>query len=239
MKKIFFTIFAALIALTQFSLVSAAPHLSYRAYVQDNGWMREVSDGDVAGTTGQNKRLEALVINLDDDRRSAVEYCAHVQSEGWQSWRTSGDIAGTMQRSLRMEAVKIQLTGRYSERYDIYYRVHVEGRGWLDWVRNGEVAGAKINELKQFKSGWQKNTAALTEMTATTTTVPGMIMMMTTTEEDLTADLAADTNINLHTNKKWRRSKPPPLFYSNSATAESPKIFLIRSLAFCLISSLM
>ena len=141
MKKIFFTIFAALIALTQFSLVSAAPHLSYRAYVQDNGWMREVSDGDVAGTTGQNKRLEALVINLDDDRRSAVEYCAHVQSEGWQSWRTSGDIAGTMQRSLRMEAVKIQLTGRYSERYDIYYRVHVEGRGWLDWVRNGEVAG--------------------------------------------------------------------------------------------------
>jgi uncharacterized protein YjdB len=34
--------------------------VSYQACVQDIGWMPVVSNGAVAGTTGQNKRIEAL-----------------------------------------------------------------------------------------------------------------------------------------------------------------------------------
>lgn len=150
-KKVFLTLFATIIALVQFSIVSAAPNLSYVAYVQDSGWLREVSEGDVAGTTGRNKRLEALVINLDDNGRSAVEYCAHVENMGWQAWKSSGDIAGTTQRSLRMEAIKIRLTGRYAERYDIYYRVHVGDIGWMDWVRNGDTAGT-VGESRRIEA---------------------------------------------------------------------------------------
>ena len=75
MKKIFLTVFAVLLTVAQFSICAAASSiLTYRAHVAGNGWQREVSEGEMAGTTGEHRQLEALVINLDDGRRSAIEY---------------------------------------------------------------------------------------------------------------------------------------------------------------------
>ena len=65
--------------------------LQYRVHVQTNGWQDWVSDGEMAGTTGQKKRVEAIQIRVVDKDGNPtdkvhVEYQVHVQSYGWQDW---------------------------------------------------------------------------------------------------------------------------------------------------------
>lgn len=120
------------------------PSISYQAHVQDTGWMANVKDGSVAGTTGKAKRLESLKVFLKDSKgNSMIKYRAHVENVGWQDWKTSGQAAGTEKQLKRMEAIQIQLTGAYAEKYDIYYSVHVTNFGWLGWAKNGEIAGSE------------------------------------------------------------------------------------------------
>ena len=131
-RKIFLA--ALMILLFAAQNVSAQAQFGCRAYVQDIGWMQTVGNGAVAGTTGQAKRLEALIINFSE----GVQYSAHVENIGWQSWVNSGEVAGTVGQNLRMEAIRIKLL---SPEFDIYYRAHVENAGWLGWAKNGEPAG--------------------------------------------------------------------------------------------------
>ena len=103
-RKIFATmILTAIIFFAQ--NVSADSHVTYQVSVQDYGWMSPVSDGRVAGTTDQGRRLEAVIINFSD----GIEYNAHVQDIGWQGWTYSGGVAGTVGESRRMEAIRIRL----------------------------------------------------------------------------------------------------------------------------------
>ncbi len=134
-------IFAAVIlaVLIAFAPNAYAYDFTYQAHVQDYGWMPPVGNGGVVGTTGQGKRLEALVINFSGD----IRYSAHVQDIGWQSWVYSGEVAGTVGRGLSIEAIRIELGGRSAQHYDIYYRAHVQNGGWLGWAKNGEPAGTE------------------------------------------------------------------------------------------------
>ena len=141
-RKFFGAVFLAMIFFAQSAM--AAPHIEYQVHVQDYGWMQPVADGEVAGTIGRSKRIEALIINFSE----GVEYNAHVQNIGWQGWRNSGDVAGTIGESLRLEAIRIKLTGYLANEYDIYYRAHVQNIGWMDWVRNGQVAGTEGQNLR-------------------------------------------------------------------------------------------
>lgn len=120
----------------------SAEGISYSVHAQTYGWMPERSDGEMAGTEGEAKRLEAVKIRLQNPSVSgSVKYKTHVQSIGWTDWRADGEMAGTEGEAKRMEAIRIQLTGSMAEKYDIYYRVHVQSYGWLDWAKNGEIAG--------------------------------------------------------------------------------------------------
>ena len=121
-RKIFATVILTAIMFFAQS-VSADSRLTYQVSVQDIGWMHPVSDGRVAGTTDQKKRLEAIVINFSD----GIEYNAHVQDMGWQGWTYSGGVAGTVGESRRMEAIRIRLTGRAAQNYDVLYRAHKVG----------------------------------------------------------------------------------------------------------------
>lgn len=121
---------------------SKIPTITYKAHVQNIGWMNSVNSGNTAGTTGNGYRMEALKINLDDNGNSMIKYRAHVQNIGWQNWVYSGSTIGTTGKSYRMEALEIKLRTSYSSSYDIYYRVHVANFGWLGWAKNGETAGS-------------------------------------------------------------------------------------------------
>lgn len=115
--------------------------ISYGAHVQGIGWMADVSNGAVAGTTGRGLRLEALRANIDSSYIGGLEYRAHVQGIGWQGWTSPPSIVGTVGRGLRMEAVELRLTGELAQHYTIRYRAHVQGIGWQSWVSDGATAG--------------------------------------------------------------------------------------------------
>ena len=117
-------------------------YVSYKTHAQDYGWLSKVYDGNISGTTGESKRLEALMISLEGAQYSgSIEYQSHVQDIGWQNWVSNGAISGTTNQSKQIEAIKIKLTGDMSNHYDIYYRVHVQELGWMDWASNGASAG--------------------------------------------------------------------------------------------------
>ncbi|WP_294581720.1 Ig-like domain-containing protein, partial [uncultured Thomasclavelia sp.] len=99
-------------------------YVKYATHVQDIGWLGNVYDGNVSGTEGQSKRLEAITIKLDNPQYSgSIRYRTHIQDIGWQSWRADGAMAGTSGQSKRLEAIEIDLTGEMASHYDIYYRV--------------------------------------------------------------------------------------------------------------------
>ena len=117
--------------------------VQYQAHVSDIGWQNIVTNGTIAGTTGQNKGVEALKLQLSNARNGGIEYRAHVRDIGWQDYVSNGQQAGTTGQAKPIEAVSIRLIGEVSEQYDIYYRVHSSDFGWLDWAKNGEDAGTQ------------------------------------------------------------------------------------------------
>ena len=139
-------LFAAVFLITMLFLtqnVSAQSYITCQANVEGIGWMQPVGNGEVVGTTGQARRLEALIINFD-----GIKYSAHVQNIGWQGWMDSEGVAGTVGKNLRMEAIRIQLSGQSKQYFDVYYRAHVENIGWLGWAKNGEPAGTAGASLR-------------------------------------------------------------------------------------------
>ncbi|WP_066055752.1 N-acetylmuramoyl-L-alanine amidase [Robertmurraya korlensis] len=118
--------------------------VAYSTHVQDYGWMSTVKNGELSGTEGQSKRLEAIKIQLQNAPFSGgVTYTTHVQDFGWLSNVSNNSISGTSGQGKRMEAIKISLTGDIANHYDIYYRVHIESYGWLGWAKNGMKAGSE------------------------------------------------------------------------------------------------
>lgn len=134
-KKIFLATLMIMLFLAQEA--AAYDYITYQANVEGLGWLSPVKDGEIVGTTGQARRMEALII----DFRGGIKYRAHVQNIGWQNWVYAGEVAGTVGQNLRMEAIQIEMVGRTTQYYDVYYRAHVENIGWLGWAKNGEPAG--------------------------------------------------------------------------------------------------
>ena len=117
------------------------PGLRYQAHVAGLGWLGWVGDGEVSGTTGQSRQMEAVRIRLENAPAGVrIKYRAHVAGLGWLNWVHNGDIAGTMGQSRRMEAVQIQLEGNPASIH-VCYQAHVAGYGWLNWVCDGATAG--------------------------------------------------------------------------------------------------
>ena len=117
------------------------PSICYTTHIQDIGWQNQVKDGEMAGTEGQAKRLEAIKITLKDLRGVKIKYQTHIQDIGWQDWKYDGTLAGTEGQSKRLEAIKIEL--EESDKYSIMYRVHIQDIGWQDWRYDGEKAGTE------------------------------------------------------------------------------------------------
>ena len=96
--------------------------IEYNAHLQDIGWQGWRRSGDVAGTTGESRRMEAIRIRLTGSAVADydVYYRAHVQDYGWQDWVKNGNPAGTVGASKRMEAIQIRVVrkGSIPDNYD-------------------------------------------------------------------------------------------------------------------------
>ena len=113
------------------------PSLTYSTHIQDYGWQKPVLNGEISGTVGKSKRLEAIQIT----GIPGISYRTHVQDFGWQDFVSDGALSGTEGKAKRLEAIQIKLTGESANQYDIYYRVHAQDYGWLGWAKNGQSAG--------------------------------------------------------------------------------------------------
>ena len=89
-------------------------HIKYETHVQDLGWESEKgqgikADGAQTGTTGKNKKVEAIRIWLEGIEGYSVEYRAYVAGQGWQQWVRDGEDAGTTGKNLKLEAIQIRI----------------------------------------------------------------------------------------------------------------------------------
>ena len=120
--------------------VETEMEIDYTTHIQDYGWQDWKKDGDLAGTTGESKRLEGIKIKGENiPQNSKIQYQVHVQDYGWQDWKENGALAGTTGESKRLEGIRIHLVNL--PEFTVRYRVHVEDYGWQDWKEDGALAG--------------------------------------------------------------------------------------------------
>ena len=83
-------------------------NLSGKVYVDGKGWQNydEINPNTVLGTTGQNKAIKAINLNLDLPGYR-LEYQVHSSNIGWQNWVKSGQIAGDEKNNI--EAIRFRL----------------------------------------------------------------------------------------------------------------------------------
>lgn len=105
-------------------------NFKYRAHVENIGWQDWVYSPQMAGTTGQSLRLEALNI----DAPIEIKAKAHIQDIGWVDYGVinKDTVIGTTGESKRLEDLCFE--GNFK------YRVHIEGTGWTAWTNADGVA---------------------------------------------------------------------------------------------------
>ena len=66
-------------------------------HIEKLGWTARRKPGEIIGTAGSSKRLEAIKLYGN------IKYRVHVQGSGWTGWVESGQVAGTTGQSKRIE----------------------------------------------------------------------------------------------------------------------------------------
>lgn len=115
--------------------------VSYQVHARDIGWCNWQSDGKLAGSTGQNRRIEAFrMIPVGE-----TDVTVHIKDIGNKEYKniTKDTILGTTGQDKRIESIKI--TGKDT---CYLYRVQQKNVGWSDWMSNGQWAGAQGKSLQ-------------------------------------------------------------------------------------------
>lgn len=90
----------------------------YTTHVQTYGWQGDLNNqstwkknGQMSGTSGQAKRLEAIKINLTGEMAAHYDiyYRVHAQTYGWLGWAKNGEASGTAGYAKRLEGIQIVL----------------------------------------------------------------------------------------------------------------------------------
>lgn len=124
-------------------------YVAYNSHVQDLGWEGDFSkiNGVQSGTTGKNKKVEAVKIKLlNAPENVGITYQSYLNGIGWQELKSDGEISGTTGQNRKMEGIKIELIG--TEDYSVEYRAHVQDIGWMEWKNDGEIAGVIGQNVK-------------------------------------------------------------------------------------------
>lgn len=117
--------------------------LKYQGHTQDIGWREQVRDGQICGSVGKGKRLEAIKIDTSSfGDKLKLKAKVHIQDVGWVTYEdiTKDTVIGTVGKALRMEAIELDeienTTGK-----QLYYQVHIANIGWTGKVPGGYATG--------------------------------------------------------------------------------------------------
>lgn len=181
-KAIFFVLFLLFIYLFPTISESSSGSVRYQVHLQDKGWVNTVYDGEVGGTTGEARRMEAIAIALSGVDGN-LSYKVHCETYGWMNRTSEGVIAGTTGQGKRMEAIIIYLE---NSSYDIKYRVHVQDYGWMNWVSSGQVAGTtgQSKRIEAIQIKLEKKNETSTSVIENTVSIKENSSKMVNTEKN-------------------------------------------------------
>ena len=85
--------------------------INHAAHVQNEGWQGYRSNGQMSGSTGMSRHVEAVRIALSGSLGETYDlwYRVHVSNVGWLDWTKDGVEAGSTGRSLPIEAIEVKL----------------------------------------------------------------------------------------------------------------------------------
>ena len=128
--------------------------LWYRAHVEDFGWLDAVHDGQVSGTTGKGKRLEAIKIDTRKLPGVKLKVTAHIQDIGNVDYGyiDHNTIIGTVGKKKRLEAVHIIAEGLCGKK--IYTQAHFDNDGWAAPVQGGDTGTYGLSKEMQAIRIW-------------------------------------------------------------------------------------
>lgn len=135
-------------AATKAAKATTKPSIEYRVQVQDRAWMPWVSEGEMAGTVGESRRMETLQVRMINCEGVSLKFYAHIQDLGDCYFTDKDEYVGTVAQSKRVEAIAITSEGLKEKGYKLQYRVQVQDKGWMPWVDDGEMAGTRYESKR-------------------------------------------------------------------------------------------
>ncbi len=97
--------------------------ITYKVHIQDIGWTNIQKEGEIAGTEGKGKRIEAII--LEGHNGLDLSYRVHMENIGWSNWVSNGQVAGTTGQCRRIEAIEIKANKT------LEVQEHVQNVGWM------------------------------------------------------------------------------------------------------------
>ena len=114
--------------------------LWYQAHVQDLGWCDAVHDGQVAGTVGFGKRLEAIKFTRIPSGWK-LRAKAHIANVGWKTFDVQeGTVIGTTGKGNAIEMLSFEVVSKPDNRR-LKFCVHQQDNGWKGWTLDGFATG--------------------------------------------------------------------------------------------------
>lgn len=120
--------------------------VEYQVHVEGYGWTDWKKNGQVSGTTGESRRVEAIrfrLVNKPDGEEIFLHGNAHVENMGWLGFVAENEVCGTTGQARKLEALQFQLVGKDSDKYSINFRSHSQDLGTQNWAVNGQLSGSE------------------------------------------------------------------------------------------------
>lgn len=99
---------------------------------------KNISKDTILGTTGQNKRIEAIKITGKD---TPYIYRVHQKNIGWSAWTFNGNWCGVKGKKLQIEAIEIA-------KAKFLVTPFVQNKGWLQESVCNNVIGITGHNLR-------------------------------------------------------------------------------------------
>lgn len=131
---------------SKITCVISKPDIQYKAHIQDIGWTDWENAGQVAGTEGEGKRVEAII--LEGHNGLDLSYRVHMEDKGWSDWVANGQVAGTTGQARRIEAIEIKSNKM------LEVQEHVQSIGWMPSSKGTNIrigTEGKSLRLEAFK----------------------------------------------------------------------------------------
>ena len=120
--------------------------VEYQVHVEGYGLIDWKKNGQVAGTTGESRRVEAIrfrLINKPENEEVFLHGNAHCENIGWLGFVPENEVCGTTGESRKPEALQFSLVGKDADKYSINFRSHSQDLGTQDWAKDGEFSGSE------------------------------------------------------------------------------------------------